>query len=651
MKFNHFLVFFTLFSVLSVTAQTSKEEVLFTVGDQPVYASEFVRVYQKNLDLVQDESQKDVDEYLKLYTSYKLKVKEARNLGFHEKPGYQKELDNYKKQLAKSYLSDSKVTDALVEEAYERVSYDVNANHILVTISENASPQDTLTAYNEILKLRERAVNEGFEKVRKEVHNGKTIYGEALGYFSGFKMVYEFESVAYNTPVGDISQPFRTQFGYHILKVIDKRKSEGEREVGHIMVMANKDVNDSIAKKAEARINDIYAKINQGEDFEALAKQFSEDKNSASRGGKLRAFSRGQIRAEEFENVSFSLEKVGDISKPFQTNFGWHIVKLYAIKLVPDFETMKPELISKVQRDSRSKLIDQALVDSLKKKYGVPNEQPSLAYFGHILNNDYFKNAWKLPSDFTATKTMFVLGDSKITYQNFGDYLLETQRQSRKQKSIASLVDEKYQAFLKKTLIAYQEENLETENSEYASVLHEYRDGLLLFELMENTIWNTAETDSVAIKNYYDAHKGDYFFDERIDAVIAASPNKKTLKKVSKLLKKNQGLDVIKSEVNSNETVDVIFTEGILEADHQGLPNDFEFETGVSKIFKHNESYVVVQVKEVFPKKQKTFEEARGQVVSDYQSSKEEKWIDELAAKYTVTVDEEVFKKVKEELK
>ncbi|MDO6758998.1 peptidylprolyl isomerase [Tamlana sp. 2_MG-2023] len=651
MKIKHFFTFLSLLVVFSAVAQSSKEAVLFTVGSDSVYASEFIRVYQKNLDLVQDESQKDVDEYLKLFTNYKLKIKEARSLGFHEKPGYQKELESYKKQLAKSYLSDSKVTDALVEEAYERMTYDVNANHILVKVSENASPQDTIAAYNQILKLRERTLNEGFEEVRKEVHNGKTVYGETLGYFSGFKMVYEFESVAYNTPVGGISMPFRTRFGYHILNVIDKRKSEGEREVGHIMIMANSDANDSIVNKAEERINEIYAKINQGEAFEALAKQFSEDKNSAPKGGKLRAFSRGQLSAQEFENVAFSLEKVRDISKPFQTQFGWHIVKLYDIKLVPNFETMKPELITKVQRDSRSKLIDQALVDNLKAKYGISDEQLSLSYFESILNDDYFKNSWKLPSDFISEKPMLTIGKKQINYKDFGDYLLETQRQSRKQIPISTLVDEKYQSFLKNNLITYQEENLETENSEYASVVHEYRDGLLLFELMESTIWNTAQTDSVAIKNYYETHKEDYFFPERIDAIIAASPKKKTLKKVSKLLEENKDLETIKSEVNTNDIIEIIFTSDVVEADHQGLPKDFEFKKGVSKIFKHNDGYVVVVVNEVFPEKQKTFEEAQGQVVNDYQAVKEEKWIDELSTKYEVTVNQDVFKKVKEQLK
>ena len=225
MKLRYFITFFLASSMFIVKGQSVDKDVLFTVANEPVYASEFLRVYHKNLDLIQDESQKDIDEYLKLFTNYKLKLTEARNLDLHKKPSYQRELSSYKKQLAKNYITDSKVTDVLVAEAYERTTYEVNASHILVKVDENANAQDTLVAYSKIIKLRDRTLKEGFDKVRAEVHNGQTVYGEKLGYFGGFKMVYKFENIAFSTNVGDVSQPFRTRFGYHIINVLDKRKS------------------------------------------------------------------------------------------------------------------------------------------------------------------------------------------------------------------------------------------------------------------------------------------------------------------------------------------------------------------------------------------------------------------------------------------
>ncbi|WP_298497915.1 peptidylprolyl isomerase [uncultured Algibacter sp.] len=643
-----FTLLFTVF-LLNVNGQTKSEDILFVVDNEPVYASEFLRVYNKNLDLVQDESQKDVDEYLKLFINYKLKLQEAKSLGLHEKPSYKRELAKYKKQLSKNYITDSKVTDALVEEAYERMLYEVNANHILVKVNDNASPQDSLAAYNKITLLRDRALKEGFEKVRSEVHNGQTIFGEKLGYFGGFKMVYKFENAAFSTNVGDISMPFRTRFGYHIVNVIDKRKSKGERTVAHIMVVENK--KDSLAEKPEVRIQDIYKKLNQGETFEALAKQFSDDKNSASIGGKLKSFSQGQLRAKEFEKIAFNLKNIGDVSEPFKTDFGWHIVKLHKITPVPSIDAIKPELVEKVKRDTRSKLIDNALTNKLKTKYNINDTAPDLNYFVSILNDNYFKRTWRLPADFKGSQPLVKIGNKQFTYNDFGVYLTNSQRNTAGKENFETLVGKKYNAFLSESLVKYQENHLEEENEDFANIVSEYRDGLLLFDLMESTIWDTAKTDSTEMQMYYDEHKSNYMLPERIDAIVAASTKQKTLKKVSKLFVEDMPINRIKSLVNSNEKVDVIFTSDIMDAKHQALPVDFQFSKGISKIYKHNNGFVLVKVKEVLPKTQKSFEEAKGAIMSDYQNYKEENWIKALKAKYKIEINQDVLKEIKSKIK
>lgn len=649
MNFKYlFILIFSVF-ITNVNGQSANKDILFSIDDEPVYVSEFLRVYNKNLDLVQDESQKDVDEYLSLFTNYKLKLKEAKALELQEKPTYIRELDSYKKQLAKSFITDAKVTDALVEEAYERISNDVKASHILIKIPEDANPNDTLTAYNSILNLRNRALKEGFDKVRQEVHNGQTVYGEDLGYFSGFRMVYPFENAAFNTKVGDISQPFRTRFGYHIVYVQDKRKSRGERTVAHIMVVEKP--GDSLAEKPENRIQDIYKKLKQGEDFEALAKQFSDDTNSAPNGGMLAPFSSGQINSNEFEGAAFGLNEIGEVSEPFKTQYGWHIVKLYGKKPIASFEDMKSELEQKVKRDERSKLIDEALYTKLKTKYNIPEEQPALTYFTSILNTDYFKSTWQLPKDFTADKPLVKIGNKQLTYKDFGDYLVSVQRNTAAKTDFKTLASKHYNAFLNTNLVTYQEDNLENENEEYAHVVAEYRDGLLLFDLMETTIWNTAKTDSLEIQDYYNSHKNKYLTPKRVDAVVASSKDQKTLKKVGKLLKKGMALQQIKALVNSNDKIDVIFTVDTMDVNHQALPKGFEFKEGISKIYNHNNAFVLVQVKEVLPETQKTLEEAKGLVISDYQAYKEEKWLKELAEKYKIVINQEALKNVKSQIK
>lgn len=642
---KYIYAFMFLFSLINMQAQTTEKDVLFTVAEEPVYASEFIRIFNKNLDLVKDESQKNVDEYLKLFVNYKLKLKEAHAQDLDKKASYVRELNNYRKQLAKNYLTDSEVTDELVAEAYDRIANEINANHILIRLDENASAEDTLAAYNQLLKFRERVINEGFEAVQKEIHNGKTIYAESLGYFSGFKMVYSFENVAYNTPAGEVSMPFKTRFGYHIVIVNDVRKSRGERTVAHIMVSENKD-NET---EAETRINDIYNKLQQGELFESLAKQFSDDKSSAKNGGKLAPFSGGQLSSSEFEEHAFSLEHIGDVSEPFETEFGWHIIKLLNIKSIGSFEEMKPELEAKVKKDSRSQLINTSLVNNLMDNYKVSYEQPALAYFTSIMNNDYFVGKWQLPSDFEKNKNLVTIGTKTLSYQDFGQFLFKSQRKATGKKPLDKLVNEKYQDFLSMNLIQYQEDNLEKENEDFAHIVAEYRDGLLLFDLMETEIWNVSKSDSIGLQNFYNNHKNNYYWNERVDAVVASSSSKGTAKKVKKMLESGSSQEDIKTTLNT-EKVNVIFTSGIMGTEHQAIPKNFEFKTGVSKVYAHNDAFIVGKVKEVLPKESKTFDDAKGQIMSDYQTYKEENWLNDLKAKYPVVVNDQILEKVKSQI-
>lgn len=645
---KYFLIAVFSLCFFASNAQNPNDEVLFTVENDPVYVSEFTRVFNKNIDLVKDESQKDVDEYLKLFINYKLKLKEAEALGLDKKPSYLNELSSYKSQLASNYLTDSKVTDELIEEAYKRMTTEVDASHILIRLDDNPTPEDTLQAYNKLLKLRDRVMQEGFETVKKDIHNGKTVYAEDLGYFSAFKMVYNFETAAYNTPVGEVSMPFKTRFGYHIVWVKDKRESRGERTVVHIMISNQK--KDRPHDKPESRINDIYLKLQQGEDFEALAKQFSEDQSSASKGGMLAPFTGGQLSSVEFENQAFALEHVGDISKPFETEYGWHIIKLYGKKPVASFEDMKGELEEKVKRDSRSQLINESLLNNLKQQYQVSDATPDLSYFESILNDNYFIGKWVLPTDFKAQEPLIKIQQKQIVYEDFGQYLVKNQRRQMPKMSIKTLVVNSYHAFLENELLQYKKERLEVENQDYANIVEEYRDGLLLFDLMETEIWNAAKKDSLGLQTYYNNHKDNYFWNQRVDAVVASSAKKTTIKKVQKLLQNNQTPEQIKAAINSESEIDVIFTSGIMDAQHQSLPADFKFKTGVSDIYKFNEGYIVANVKEVLPKETKSFDEAKGAVISDFQNHKEANWILSLEEKYQVHVNQDVLESVKKQL-
>lgn len=643
-KFS-FSIIMLLLTVYSFS-QTQLDDVLFTVDGDPIKSSEFIRVYNKNLDLVKDESQKDVDTYLKLFINYQLKIKEAKRLGLDTISTYLREFESYKKQLSQNYLSDTQVTDALVAEAYERSTQDVKASHILIRLDE--TEKDTLQVYNQLIDLRERIKKEGFEKVKNEVHNGTTVFAEDLGYFSAFKMVYEFENAAYNTKIGDISKPFRTRFGYHIVKVADKRLSRGEVTVAHIMI-SNKQ-SDSLMDP-EVRINEIYKKINQGENFEALARQFSDDKSSSANGGGLPPFTGGQLSSLEFENMAFSLSDAGQISKPFMSDYGWHIIKLIEKKGMQPMGEIKGELENKVKRDTRSSLINTALAQKLKKQYNVQDDNKKIDYFTSILSNDYYNRAWTLPSNFDANTEFFKIGKKVVTYGDFGTHLLASQRAYiGKTIPFADIVRKEYGTFQEIAIVKYQEDNLEFENEDFAEILKEYRDGLLLFDLMEKEIWNFATKDTIALKKYYEAHKSNYFWKDRVDVIMATAAKQDDIEKVKALMQKDLSEEDIGKQLNTDGEQKVIFTKGLMETDHQSLPKNLEMMEGVSKIYNNNDAYHVMMINKVIPAANKTYEEAKGKVISDYQNNIEENWLKSLNERYKVIVNDQELKSVKNKL-
>lgn len=627
-------------------AQVSPEDVLFTIDDEPIKAEEFIRVYNKNLDLVKDESQKDIDGYLNLFVNYQLKVKEAKRMGLDQDIKYIREFSSYKDQLVKNYLSDSKVTEGLVKEAYDRMGYDVKASHVLVRLDENEI--DTLKVYEKLLKLRDRIIKEGFEKVKTEVHDGKTVFAEELGYFTAFKMVYEFENAAYKTKPGDVSMPFRTRFGYHIVNVEDKRRSLGEVTVAHIMVTAND--KDSLSDP-EKRIHEIYKKLKQGEDFESLAKQFSDDKSSANNGGILAPFTGGQLSAPEFEKVAFAMNAIGDVSEPFKTNYGWHIVKLLDKKGVPPFEDVKFDIENKILRDSRSSLINATLANDLKEDYRIVVNPNARGYFESILNSDFFSSAWTLPKNFEKDQVILTIEEDTLRYEDFGKRLMNIQKVYAGQKMpFRTVIDKEYKNFEEDEILKYHKNNLEFVNEDFAQILKEYRDGLLLFDLMEKEVWNAAASDTIGLQKYYTKHKDNYFWEDRVDVVIASGAKENDIKTVARLLRRGQSPEDISKEMNTDKEQKVMFTTGIRLSNDPSLPQDGILRTGVSRVYRHNGAYHVVKVNALLPKTNKTFDEAKGKIISDYQNTLEANWLEALNERYEVEVNADILQKVKSQI-
>lgn len=462
---------------------------LFSINNKEIPVSEFKRVYEKNLNLVVDEDSKNIDKYLDLYINYKLKVNEAYALGFDTLATYQRELEGYKKQLMTPYLQDENAIDKLIEQAYYRTKNEIRASHLLVKVSKKANEKDTLEAYHKILEARKRIVEGGepFEKVATEISEDPSvaINGGDLGYFSAFKMVYSFEDNAYKTKLSEVSMPFRTRFGYHIMKVTGMRESKGEFEAAHILVR-------DTSVKGKVKIDSLYTKIKEGAVFEDIAKKYSEDTGTAALGGKLPKFGTGNM-VEEFENTVLGLKNINEVSKPFKTRYGWHIVKLLKQYPVGTFEEEKKEIENKVKRSDRLQLSQQAVLNRLKKEYAIKiNPKVTEELKKEAVNKLPGMN----PSDWVLS-----INKKRINVEAFRNFATYNRNPN---------ISEIFEQFKDKELFDYFKEDLVNREPEYKNTLTEYKEGLLLFELMQQKIWKKSAEDTLGLKQFFNTHKIKY---------------------------------------------------------------------------------------------------------------------------------------------
>src|SRR5690554_1592266 len=650
---NFLTVLFLVFLGGTTIFSQNKKDVLLTIDGTPVYANEFKRVYEKNLELVQDESQKDIDGYLQLFIDYKLKIFEAKAQGLNEGEVYKAELTKYRDQLSRNYLFENKFTEDLAKEAYDRGKEEINANHILIKVSYEATPQDTLAAYNKIKSIREKALKNGadFEQLAKENSeepNAKSSGGK-LGYFSVFNMVYPFETAAYNTKVGAVSEIVRTNFGYHIIKVNDRRERLPKVAVSHIMISDKKGAKTFDPKE---RINEISTMLKQGQSFENLAKEYSDDKNSGVKGGALKPFTKGELRAPEFEEVAYQLKNIGDISEPVKTDFGWHIIRLDEIVADPTFEEQRVQLEKKVKQGDRGKVVINAVNNKIKEIYGFKKVESYLPFFDTYVTDSVLSRKWKKePIAAAQNKTLFTIGNKAVKYSDFASYIEERQGTTMPFKDKEKLLIGMYDELETNELKEYFRDQLEIENEEYAVILGEYRDGLLIFDVMDKNIWSKAKNDTIGLQNFYNKSKENYRWKKRLDVDIFSATSQIYAQRVQKMIQEGMAPEDIKTELNPDGSVNVLLTQGVFEIDEKELPENLDIKKGVSSVYPSNDSFTVVNVKEILPESIKDLEDVKGRVISNYQNELETTWMNELHAKYKVEVNSKTLRKLKRRLK
>jgi peptidyl-prolyl cis-trans isomerase SurA len=635
--------------LLTIGANAQQDPVVMEIDGKPVTKSEFLQIYLKNNSAPQYDKA-SLDEYMELFKKFKLKVAEAEVLGYDTIPKLKKELEGYKKQLAHPYLVDAAKNEELVKQAYDRTINEIRASHILIKLDPNAAPADTLAAWDKIMGLKKRIEKgEDFASVAKGRNGSEDpsalSNGGDLGFFNAFQMVYPFEEAAYTTPMGTISEPFRTRFGYHIVKVSEKRPARGTMRAAHIMVATSKTATEDDVKNAEKKINEIYAKLQAGAKFEDLVKDFSDDPSSNQKGGELPAFGSGTTTrmVPTFEDAAFALKTNGDYSKPIRTDYGFHIIKRVELTNVRSFEEMKKELQTKVNRDERSKKTQDSFVAKLKTEYKyVDNSKKSAKWFIKNLDTTYFIGKWNA-DNLKSDKPLFMLDGKKFGQQAFASYLEANYRGVRKDAN-ALVINQQLKNWEKETVLAYEESKLAGKYPEYKALVTEYHDGILLYEIMTDKVWNKAMKDTVGLKSFFEANRSKYMWGNRVDAVVYECSTQKIADQVSKM--------IANDTINSKHVIDVINKDSELnlrvrtnkfDAEQTAFLKDRSLSIGVNKSYEFDGKFYVLKVKEKLAPMNKELNESKGTVTSDYQTYLEKTWLEELAKKHKIVINENVL--------
>jgi peptidyl-prolyl cis-trans isomerase SurA len=637
-----FLAFGLLLNGFWVLAQ-SKPSVLFTVDKNPIYTNEFVYLFKKNHSNSQEFTEAKVNEYLDLFINFKLKITEAHNRGYDTTLKFTKELKTYGDELKKPYRAEKDLLDKLTKEAYDHLTQEVKASHILIQLKPDATPDDTLKAFNKITDIRKRIFGgEDFEKLAKEFSEDPSakFNGGSLGYFTAMQMVYPFEEATYKTKVGEITPIVRTRFGYHVIKVVDKKSSRGEVEVSHILLRTAK----GDEGKVKDHIFEIYDQLKSGRNWDELCKESSEDTNTKNSGGRLRPFGIGALPSiPEFEATAFALQKPGEVSDPFQSSIGWHIIRLEKKIPVPAYSEVEASLKKRVARDERLKISEQAAALKRKNDLGFTENASNKNKMYLLADSSLLKGKWKFKgNDELKNGLLFSVGNKKITVGDFTS--LVEKKQASSKLSPSNYMSQLYNSFADEKINEAEEEKIVKENPDFQHLMTEYREGILLFEIMEREIWNKASDDSLGQKKFYNENLEKYKAGPRVEARIFSTPDKSFIDEIKKKIARGDTLTAVdlkkfKSVQNfrnyekgeSKVINKVNWVPGLQETDIDGI-------------------FYLVEVSRLVDAGTKKFNEARAQIISGYQDSLEKNWVASLKKKYPVKVNNKAKSAVMQEL-
>lgn len=627
------------------------DPIVMTVGDIPVPRSEFEYLYKKNAQ--QQLGDQSIDEYAELFELYKMKVADALAERLDTATSFQTEFKGYRTELAAPYLTDSAYIKSLMEEAYDRSATEAEAIHIMRF--KQRDPKANREARQQLDSIRDILVNHGgnFAELAKKYSEDRSssLRGGDMGYIVSPRYPYNFETAAYTLKEGEISQVVESPQGYHLLKGGKKRPARGKVLVEHILLLVPETADEAQNSTIAARIDSIYNVAVAGGNFEDLARNYSEDRSTAPKGGALPWFGTGQM-VEEFDSTAFAMP-VGEICPPFRTRYGWHIIKKLDAQSTPSFEEMKPALLQAVtnQQDARSGLIYDHYMDGLRKKYKFreyPEIDNQLIEYAATNGVDsiFFERFLDTPS--IAGQTIMTFTGGNRTVGDFAKSIVKYHNTANPE-AAKDFIIYRLKGWKNGQLYKYEDSQLEAQYPEFRNLVNEYHDGMLLFEVSNRNVWEKAALDKEGLDRFFNDNRSDYSWNaphvkgfliqtespaisDSITKALAGVDRADVVKYVQENFPGKAKIERVLAQKGENPAVDSLVFGG-----EKTYPSDSRFNDWFLYDYK-----VIEQPEEV--------DDVRGQVTGDYQNQLEQEWIQTLREKYPVKVNEKEFKKMKKDI-
>jgi peptidyl-prolyl cis-trans isomerase SurA len=623
---------------LAFIASISYAQELMIIGQEKVSVDEFLRIYQKNNQSTTSYSEKDVQEYVELFTLFKMKLQEAKRMRLDTLPMLKEDYQKYTDQLVQNHFVDKNYIDNIWKAQYEHMKYDVKVAHIMVKCAPNANPSDTLIAYNKLNYLKQQATKDNFAKLATENSEDQSsaIKGGLLGYITAFMTFPEFEQPCFQTSIGSISSIFRTQYGYHILHVLDKRAARGKIKVAHIYLKKSEK-----PEVAEKQIQEAYKQIMSKKiTFENAVKKYTEDASTKETYGVLNEFGVSEM-VNDFEEQCFALKNPGDLSKPFMTEYGWHLVKLIEKIPVKGYEDSKDYIKQRMANDPRVNNLKGIAYSRMLDKYKFTEPPANLSPLMANMPDTFFmiKNWVLKPMKAIESNTLFSFAGKSFNLKDFTNYV-NANYNTASSKSKKDAIDAMYAAYKEKVIWQMAKDLLSAEDKTYSQLESEYMNGLLIFEIMDREVWKKALTDTLGSMKMYEEVKSNYWFKDRV--MLEGIKTKKTeglgtyIQSLTSLSAKVV-FEKIKQSKDSNEFV--YYERTIERGDYPEIDKAMDAKA-ISVQFKdEDKSSILAKVVKLLPPSIKPYSEIKGRIQNLYQNKLEKEWGRSLRSKYPVKIN------------